>query len=223
MYIEKERKFLVYADDLVMMDSFVKDIASMKHVIQGYFDVADANQVRVSISDGVKGMINIKGARVNYSRPEFEYKIPVEDASELIKLYGVHTIEKIRCRLKSTERLVVDVYLKKNCGLIIAEAEFSPDSKSRYIPKRKWLGTDITDIDRFYNKNLVNAPYTNWLMPLKRFVFPEEMVKEYKEQGKEEELRRLANSYYFTNQQISSVVEKMYAKLKDEKKKWEVL
>lgn len=217
MYIEKERKFLVYGEHLDM-ENLLQDIATMKYVEQGYFRVADANQVRVSITDNIRGRINIKGARTHYSRPEFEYTIPIEDAREMIKLCGDQTITKIRIHLKSTKRLVVDIYGEKNQGLIIAEAEFDPDSKTRYIPKRKWIKEDVTAIDMFYNKELVKLPYSMW-DPLKKIVFPNDVVEELNER----ERRRLAMKYVFTNTTVSMNLFNKYEKEKNRIHEWEVL
>ena len=217
MYIEKERKFLVYGECLDM-ENLLQDISTMKYVVQGYFRVADANQVRVSVTDNIKGRINIKGARRYYSRPEFDYTIPVEDARKMVRFCGDQTITKIRIHLKSTKRLVVDVYGDKNYGLIIAEAEFDPNSKSRYIPKRKWLKEDVTSIDRFYNKELVKRPFSKWTDPLEKVILPTN-TDDFTEKLK----RKLATRFVYINTAVSSIVFENYRQKKTQIPEWEVL
>ena len=55
---------------------------------------------------------------------------------------------------------VADEYLGDNQGLWIAESEIPSEDFEFKIPE--FCIIDVTNDERYYNKNLVNAPYCNW-------------------------------------------------------------
>ena len=67
---EIERKFLL------KNDSWKSEADAGTHIMQGYLSSHQERTVRVR-RRGEKAYITIKGKVENYSRPEFEYEIPM--------------------------------------------------------------------------------------------------------------------------------------------------
>ena len=83
MAIEIERKFLV--------KRIPKDKINYSHHIKQGYVVSDKHKVvrvRKKMDDF---FITIKGNKTRFSRFEFEYKIPEDDAEQLFKLYQMET------------------------------------------------------------------------------------------------------------------------------------
>jgi len=90
---ETERKFLVNGDSWRNQDEGVL-------YRQGYIRTKGKVTVRVRIA-GDTGYLTIKGPTTGISRPEFEYRIPLEDAQILLdSICDKPLIEKRRYRLK---------------------------------------------------------------------------------------------------------------------------
>jgi len=107
------------------------------------------------------GFITIKTKRNHISRNEFEYKIPLEEARELISLSDEVPIEKNRYLLTDNGfTWEVDVFEDLNKGLIIAEIEL--DSEDQEFDKPEWLLDEVSDDPRFYNSNLQQVPFSKW-------------------------------------------------------------
>ena len=79
MATEIERKFLVKGD-------FSRQVTSAQRIVQGYICSQPGRTVRIRIR-GEEGFLTIKGAsdEKGLSRYEFEQKIPLADAEELLK------------------------------------------------------------------------------------------------------------------------------------------
>ena len=90
---EIERKFLVNAEKI----KFVEFDGGEK-IIQGYLSLEPEKTVRVRLKDN-SGFLTIKGKNVGITRNEFEYKIPVEDARELLKMCEPNVLEKVRKKI----------------------------------------------------------------------------------------------------------------------------
>jgi CYTH domain-containing protein len=106
------------------------------------------------------GVINIKGIRVGASRPEFEFKCDPELAKSMITLAS-KTLQKYRYHFWYDNLMwVADEYLNNNKGLWIAESEIPSEDFEFKIPE--FVIKDVTEDERYYNKNLVNNPYCNW-------------------------------------------------------------
>lgn len=90
MSLEIERKFLVTGD-------FSRQVTSAQRIVQGYICSQPGRTVRVRIR-GEEGFLTIKGAsdEKGLSRYEFEQKIPLADAEELLKLCEPGAIDKVR-------------------------------------------------------------------------------------------------------------------------------
>ena len=151
MAIETERKFLV-KNNLWRVPG-IKGIA----LKQGYIKNAVESVVRVRIA-GETGYITVKGTTINASRLEFEYRIPVKDAEEMLeKLCKKPLIEKIRYTVwfKGFE-WVVDEFSGQNKGLVLAEIEL--DDRTRIFEYPGWIGKEVTDDPGYFNSNLIINP-----------------------------------------------------------------
>lgn len=154
--IEIERKFLVKTENFPRSGN--KTILK-----QGYLSVDPERVVRVRI-EGDLAWITIKGKMKGISRPEFEYKIPAEDAENLLLLSVNPPIEKIRHRIEFDEMLwEVDEFLAFNQGLIVAEIELEIETQEFLLPD--WVGEEVTSDPRYFNSWLSVHPFTTWENP----------------------------------------------------------
>jgi CYTH domain-containing protein len=128
---------------------------------QGYL-VADAvRTVRVRI-EGERAVITIKGKSTGASRGEWEYEIPMADATELLDgLCEQPQVEKIRHRIEHAGHTwEVDEFLGLNAGLVVAEIEL--DAEDEAFEKPDWIGQEVTGEKRYYNSSLIRMPYAQW-------------------------------------------------------------
>lgn len=154
MAIEIEKKFLVKNEQY-------KSSANSAMFRQGYLSVDAERIVRVrSYND--KGFITIKGKTHSFSREEYEYEIPVQDANRMLDNLCIQPIiEKVRYFLNYEGFCwVVDEFLGANEGLVVAEIEL--DSELLTFRKPEWVGNEVTSENRYFNSNLVNNPYKDW-------------------------------------------------------------
>ena len=154
MGMEIERKFLV------KHDSWRREAAA-ERIRQGYLCSFADRAVRARIS-GDRAFLTIKGAKSGVSRFEYEYRIPVEDAAEILdRLCERPLIEKVRHHVTVNGReWVVDVFEGDNAGLVVAEVEFEDETQAINLPD--WAGQEVTHDPRFYNVNLARHPYRLW-------------------------------------------------------------
>ena len=154
MSVETERKFLLSNDSW-------KDGSTGKLYKQGYISTNPDSTVRIRIIDDV-GFLTIKGLTTGISRPEFEYEIPLDDATVMLQTMCRHSIiEKIRYRIYYQDFLwEIDEFKGDNQGLILAEIELQ--SEDQVFPKPEWLGNEVSDDNRYYNSQLSINPYKNW-------------------------------------------------------------
>ena len=154
MSLEIERKFLVKNDNWRRM-------AKGEYYRQGYLSIDKERTVRVR-ETGDRGFLTIKGLSEGSIRREFEYKIPLTEAKQILdKLCLQPLIEKKRYKI-DYEQMVweVDEFLGENEGLIIAEIELQyPDQKFK---KPDWLGEEVTGDSAYYNASLVHRPFSRW-------------------------------------------------------------
>lgn len=145
---EIERKFLV------RNDGWRHEAASSSRFLQAYIASGDDRSIRVRIIDGKAARLTVKIGRNMLSRDEFEYEIPVSDASELADLSIGIVLEKVRHRVEHNGYVwEVDVYSGAYDGLIVAEVEIENEKARPDLPA--WIGREITG-DRRYS-NLVMA------------------------------------------------------------------
>ncbi|MEK7323120.1 MAG: CYTH domain-containing protein [Pseudomonadota bacterium] len=155
MATEIERKFLVLNDD------WRRQAAPGARLRQGYLSSGAACSIRVR-SAGDHAQLNIKSATLGVSRREYEYAIPVGDASELLDHFcDGPLIEKTRYAVEYAGHVwEVDVFEGDNAGLIVAEIEL--DSEDEVFEKPAWAGVEVSHDPRYYNVCLVKHPYKDW-------------------------------------------------------------
>lgn len=154
--IEIERKYLVTSLD------FLNQYSSKNEIAQGYLNSNPERTVRIRIK-GNKGFITIKGigSESGISRLEWEKEIEIEEAKSLLKLCERGVIEKTRYEVKSGKHIIeIDIFHGENDGLILAEIELENENET--ILKPKWLGTEVTNDERYYNSYLSQNPFRNW-------------------------------------------------------------
>ena len=144
---EIERKFLVKSD------GWRTAATGHSWIVQGYLSSNDKATVRIRIFDGARAVLTLKGAIQGYSRPEYEYDVPIEDARELMELAQPHVIEKRRHEvLHHGMRWEVDVFAGKHEGLVLAEIELETEEQAIALPD--WIGREVSDDGRYYNAAL---------------------------------------------------------------------
>ncbi|BAZ49487.1 adenylate cyclase [Nostoc sp. NIES-4103] len=154
MATEIERKFLVKGDSW-------RKLAAGTVYRQGYIATQKTATVRVRIV-GNQGYLTIKGPSVKYSRAEFEYTIPIEDAQEMLDtLCDRPLIEKIRYKVE-WDNLIweIDEFDGVNKGLILAEVELTDEKQHIELPD--WIDKEVSDDPKYFNSNLVKHPFSQW-------------------------------------------------------------
>ncbi len=155
MATEIERKFLVTGD-------FSRQVISAQRIVQGYICSQPGRTVRVRIR-GEEGFLTIKGAsdEKGLSRYEFEQKIPLADAEELLKLCEPGAIDKMRNLVPAGKHTwEIDVFHGENEGLILAEIELA--SEDEPFERPDWIGQEVSGDRRYYNSMLTTHPYKQW-------------------------------------------------------------
>lgn len=153
MATEIERKFLVKKAILPVSDRVV-------HMSQVYLLTDPQRTIRVRITDG-QAYLTIKGKNVGFSRPEFEYQIPVEDARELSKLAVHSPVEKDRHIIKiEGHKWEIDFFKGENEGLTLAEIELSSEDEPVDLPD--WVEKEVTGDERYHNSYLAEHPFSSW-------------------------------------------------------------
>ena len=153
---EIERKFLVSGD-------FKKYAIKSHKIAQGYLSTVPERTVRVRISDH-QGFITIKGISnaSGTTRFEWEKKIPINDAENLLLLCEPTIIEKMRHIVPVNDHLYfeVDEFFGENNGLFLAEIEL-PNENAAFL-KPSWLGEEVTGQLKYYNAMLAKKPFREW-------------------------------------------------------------
>lgn len=155
MAIEIERKFLVENDH------WRDQVTRVSHFKQGYMGNSKHCSIRVR-TEGERAWINIKSATLGITRKEYDYEIPVEDASEILaNLCDKPLIEKSRYLVKHEQHVwEIDVFEGANKGLVVAEIELADTNESFSMPD--WAGAEVSDDPRYYNVCLIENPYSAW-------------------------------------------------------------
>ncbi len=156
MATEIERKFLLVSDEWRTL------VSRSESFRQGYLSSSKRASVRVRIADDT-ATLNIKGMTLGIQRPEYEYEIPLPDATELLdQLCERPLIEKTRHFVEFGGKLwEIDEFHGDNAGLIVAEVEL--DAPDDVIPMPAWAGADVSHLERYYNVRLTQYPYSQWL------------------------------------------------------------
>jgi adenylate cyclase len=148
MATEIERKFLIRGE--------FKSLSVKKlEIVQGYLSVDPARIIRLRITDK-KAILSVKAPSVEsgLSRYEWEFEIPLKEASEILKVCLPEIIRKTRYLVPfSNHTFEVDIFHGSNDGLIIAELELT--SEDEFFEKPEWLGDEVTGKPEYYNSNLI--------------------------------------------------------------------
>lgn len=150
---EIERKFLVHG-------SSWKEGASAVAIRQGYLSIGEKGVVRVRVQ-GDLGFLTIKSRTSGISRAEFEYSIPLRDATALLMLCVGGLITKTRYHVESAgTSWSVDVFDGASQGLVVAEIEL--ESEDGVFERPDWLGKEVSHDHRYSNSSLSVRPYDTW-------------------------------------------------------------
>ncbi len=151
MGIEIERKFLVEGDEWKAAAGAGLDCR------QGYLAADSEKTVRVRIL-GEQAFLTIKGATSGITRSEFEYEIPVADASAMLELCQDAVVEKTRYLIEHAGMVwELDVFSGTNAGLVMAEIELESEDQEFDLPD--WAGKEVSGDPRYYNACLARYPF----------------------------------------------------------------
>lgn len=146
MALEIERKFLTCNDSFRAMAS--------KAVIikQGYLSRDVDATVRVRII-GHEAFVTVKTRNAGYVRHEYEYPIPVGDASEMLQACKGLIIEKTR-HIVPFGGFVweVDEFDGALKGIVVAEIELPSADTQFTLPP--FIGEEVTSRKEYYNSNI---------------------------------------------------------------------
>mgnify|MGYP006144745591 CR=1 FL=1 len=146
--MEIERKFLVNEE---LWNRAEKP--EPKLIIQAYLHRSPEKTIRIRVK-GDKGFLTIKGPTNGISREEFEYEIPLEDATQLIEQFADKVLSKKRYEIPMGEHVwEVDVFLDNLEGLIIAEIELNAEDE--LFLKPEWATEDVSHDAQYFNANLI--------------------------------------------------------------------
>jgi len=155
MGIEIERKFLVSAQTWRSL------VTSASELAQGYLSTTPERTVRVRRAAN-QAWLTIKGKASGAQRCEYEYPIPVNDATELLEHLCLQPIiEKVRYQVPWGDLYwEIDEFRGASAGLILAEIELPRADYPLTLPP--WIGTEVTHDYRYTNAYLAEHPYRQW-------------------------------------------------------------
>ena len=153
---EIERKFLI---DHQKWNNLSKPEGKLFR--QGYLLSDKDKTVRVRATE-TKGFLTIKGQTIGATRMEYEYEIPVGEATELLDHFSLTELSKTRYEITSNGKVwEIDVFLGDNKGLIVAEIEL--DSEDEIFELPDWISREVTEEEKYYNSNLAVKPFKDWI------------------------------------------------------------
>ena len=154
MFLEIERKFLVEGF------AWRHDVRRSTPLRQGYLAEGERAVVRVRRC-GDTAVLTVKGRRAGRTRDEIEVPLDLPRADALLRLCGDAVVEKIRHEILVGDRAwIVDEFLGRNAGLVLAEVELASEDEEVVLPF--WVRAEVTDDERYYNAALANHPYETW-------------------------------------------------------------
>jgi adenylate cyclase len=127
-------------------------------VRQGYLSSASHCTVRVRVK-GERAWMTVKGISIGASRAEYEYPIPLEDATAMLdSLCEKPLIEKTRYVVRQDGvAFEIDEFHGANAGLVVIEVELASEDQAIRLPD--WIGEEVTGDVRYRNSHLVRHPY----------------------------------------------------------------
>ena len=144
---EIERRFLV-------RDVRILDGRRGEHIIQGYLaKEVGSMSTRVRIR-GERAYLTLKSPKLGFSRDEFEYPIPVDDAHQMVVRHCAgRVVRKTRYLVDHAHHVFeVDVFQGHHAGLVVAEVELPHEETPLCLPH--WVGDEITQDSRYGNFTL---------------------------------------------------------------------
>jgi adenylate cyclase len=155
MPVEIEHKYLVNKE-LWLKEQPRKG----EHIRQGYITNEPEKTVRVRTINQ-RAYITVKGETHGASRDEYEFRIPLNEANELLDKFCGDVIEKTRYKVRYRRRTwEVDVFEGPNEGLILAEIELSSENQKYKAPV--WAEQNVTGEMKYYNSFLAERPFSVW-------------------------------------------------------------
>jgi CYTH domain-containing protein len=146
--MEIERKFLV---DKEKWANIAKPAGVQ--IIQAYLHNSPTKTIRVRIK-GDGGFLTIKGATTGISRSEYEYKIPLQEAENLIAEFAEKSLRKLRYEVIVGNHLwEIDEFQGNLNGLILAEIELSAENETFTLPD--WVTEDVSLETTYFNSQLI--------------------------------------------------------------------
>lgn len=147
---EIERKFLVRSSEY-------RDLAiQKKEMMQGYLSLDPDATVRVRIVDE-EAFITVKSRNKGAVRNEWEYTIPVDEGTEMLKTCcKSRLIEKTRYIVEAGDGLKweIDEFHGSLDGLVVAEIELPEEDYPVILPE--FVGKEVTGDPRYYNSSLAS-------------------------------------------------------------------
>ena len=129
---------------------------------QSVYDSLKQNDLTIRIRlDEETAILCIKGPMKGISR--FEYECELQDYTVLEKLLidsNWPIVEKRRWRIIEEDNHIweLDQFLELNDGLWLTEIELGEENEQFMRPK--WVGSEVTEDQRFSSKQLSQSPYT---------------------------------------------------------------
>jgi adenylate cyclase len=151
---EIERKFVINRAAWAPQDGGI-------HYKQGYLNSQKERVVRVRIEGNI-AKLTIKGPTKGVTRSEFEYSIPLDDASLLLdNLCEQPLIDKHRHKeVHFGKTWEIDVFHGLNEGLVVAELELAAEDEQ--FDRPMWLLDEVSSDPRYFNSNLLKHPFSTW-------------------------------------------------------------
>jgi CYTH domain-containing protein len=120
---------------------------------QGYLTAGEVMEVRLR-AKGDRRFLTVKSGS-GLVREEREVELSSEQFEALWPTTEGRRIEKTRYEIGLGELVVeLDVYHGELAGLCTAELEFASEEEARSFDPPEWLGREVTEDDRYANRNL---------------------------------------------------------------------
>ena len=128
---------------------------------QGYLSSQQERTVRVRIA-GSSAKLTVKGITTGVTRSEYEYAIPLADATAMLRdlCEKPHIAKRRHIVMHGGHKWEVDVFSGDNAGLVIAELELRDENEPFERPP--WLREEVSHDARYFNSNLIKQPYRSW-------------------------------------------------------------
>lgn len=156
--MEIERKFLLKKP--------IKKYRKIKEekIYQGYLSIDQYNEVRIRKIKTNKNIIYNLGIKSigKISRQEIEILINKDYFDKIWPLTkGRRLVKKRKTFILNNIKIYIDEYQGKLKGLIVAEVEFKTYKDAMKFKKPIWFGKEVSNLDNFKNRNLINESFSS--------------------------------------------------------------